>query len=62
MLKLLNLQPAKEEGELDGEEERVKQVELLLGVTEGKAHCILKKKKLGFQIVQQNHQFCLFTV
>ena len=48
-LKLLNLQPAEEEGKLDGEEERIEQVQLLLGVTEGKTHGVLKKKKLGSQ-------------
>ena len=41
-----HLEPPKEEGKLDGEEERVEQVQLCLGIAHREAVCLLGKKSL----------------
>ena len=43
-----HLKPAKEEGELDGEKERVEQVQLRLGVPDREAVSLLREHYLQF--------------
>ena len=39
-----HLEPPEEEGKLDGEEERVEQVQLCLGIAHREAVCLLRKR------------------